>query len=259
MWITAHYQPVSFFSLRPANATTSGGKTLLVPTPFAIKMALLATAIQSRGIAEGERLFPFLKDLQLYLEPPQELIVIKSFSKIRREFQNKTGADKNKSSEEKAQANAEKINRIKEEKAYPFQPTIAYREHVNYHGMLSLACQLADESPLADTLATLLMQINYLGKRGGFLQIMEPPSRSPERPAGQYIELTAAELQAFPANGTLQMLDDCGPKLTFDKANIYNEARITLHSDRIMRYIVLPYRQLRSSRSYIWYQRFDLP
>jgi hypothetical protein len=60
-------------------------------------------------------------------------------------------------------------------------------------------------------------------------------------------------------HGTLQMLDDCGPGLTFDKANIYSDARIALHKDRILRHIVLPYEQVRSSRSYSWYQRFATP
>jgi hypothetical protein len=41
MWIIAHYLPVSFFSLKPAVATSSGGKTLLVPTPYALKMAFI--------------------------------------------------------------------------------------------------------------------------------------------------------------------------------------------------------------------------
>ena len=85
MWIVASYLPVSFFSLKPASATSSGGKTLLIPTPYAIKMALLNNVIRSQGLAEGERLFPFLRDLDLLLEPPETILVMKSFSKIRRE------------------------------------------------------------------------------------------------------------------------------------------------------------------------------
>ncbi|GCF11252.1 hypothetical protein [Dictyobacter arantiisoli] len=243
MLITAQYQPVSFFSLRPANATSSGGKTLLVPTPFAIKMALLSTAIQSRGLAEGERLFPFLRDLDLFLEPPQELIILKSFSKIRRELK-----DKN---------NPEKAQRARDEKEFPLQPTIAYREYVNYRGSLQLACQLDESNPLVEILPDLLLQINYLGKRGGFLQILESPQYSDKSPAGDFVHLTAPIMHTYSTHGTLQMLDDCGAQLTFDKANIYSTAKIVLHKDRILRHIVLPYEQIRSSRSYSWYQRFS--
>lgn len=241
MWITAEYVPVSFFSLRPASATSSGGKTLLIPTPFAIKMALVKTAIGSRGLVEGERLFPFIRDISIHLEPPAEMIVMKSFSKIRRELKDKS--------------NPEKAQRARERKEYPMQPTIAYREYVSYTGTLRLACQLPAESPLSALLPELLMGINYLGKRGGFLQITQPPQSSNELPPGHFVHLTATTQQAFELEGTLQMLDDCGPGLTFAQANIFDGARIVLHRDRVLRHIVLPYRQVRSSRSYSWFQR----
>ncbi len=240
MWIVAHYLPVSFFSLKPAGATSSGGKTLLIPTPYAIKMALLNSVIRSRGLAEGERLFPFLRDLALSLEPPQTILVMKSFSKIRRELKDKS--------------NAEKAQKAREKKEYPLQPTIAYREYIKYQGSLRLACQLPAKSELNEVLPAALMQINYLGKRGGFFQILEPPLIETSQPEGDFIHLTASGLQPFSPMGTLQMVDDCGPGLTFAKANIYNDAKIVLHKDRVLRHIVLPYEHIRSSRNYSWYQ-----
>jgi hypothetical protein len=98
------------------------------------------------------------------------------------------------------------------------------------------------------------MQINYLGKRVGFLQLLAPPHSSAALPTGRFIHLTAAALRSFSPDGTLQMLDDCGPTLTFAKADIFNEAKIVLHKDRILRHIVVPYKHLRSSHSYSWYQ-----
>lgn len=44
LWVTARLTVNTFFSLRPASSTSSGGKTLLTPTPFALKMALLDVA-----------------------------------------------------------------------------------------------------------------------------------------------------------------------------------------------------------------------
>src|SRR5579885_2530847 len=199
MWITAQYLPASFFSLKSAGATSSGGKTLLIPTPYAIKMALLSNVIRSRGIEEGKRLFPLLRDLALYLELPETILVMKSFSKIRRELKEKS--------------NPEKAQRAREKKEYPMQPTIAYREYVSYVGLIRLACEV-NEDGSGELLSGLLMQINYLGKRGGFLQILEPPYMSTTQPEGYFIHLTAPTLQAFSPMGTLQMLDDCGPSLT---------------------------------------------
>jgi hypothetical protein len=240
MWIIAHYLPISFFSLKPAAATSSGGKTLLVPTPYAIKMALLDVAIRTQGITSGEGLFPSLRALTLQLEAPEDILVMKSFSKIQRPIK-----DKN---------DPAKVKRAQERGHFPMQPTIAYREYVNYKGTFRLACQLPEDSPLAGHLPDLLMRINYLGKRGGFIQIVEPPETSSALPAGRFIDLTPGELHGFSASGTLNMLDDCGEKLTFERANIYSGGRVTPGKERIIRHVVLPYRLTRSSRSYSWYQ-----
>ena len=86
MWIVARYLPVAPFSLKPA-AATSSGQTLLVPTPYAMKMALLDVAIRTLGLSVGEYLFPALRDLSISLEMPQDLVVMKGFSKIRRPVQ----------------------------------------------------------------------------------------------------------------------------------------------------------------------------
>jgi hypothetical protein len=53
------------------------------------------------------------------------------------------------------------------------------------------------------------------------------------------------------------VLDDCGPDLTFDKADIYSDKKIKLGKERILRSVSLPYRLVRSSRAYGLYQRID--
>jgi len=75
MWTIAQYQPTAFFSLRPYNATSSGGKSLLVPTPFAIKMALLDTAIRTQGLEQARVLFPILRDLKIAIRLPRYILV----------------------------------------------------------------------------------------------------------------------------------------------------------------------------------------
>ena len=58
MWMVARYAPTALFSLKPAAATSSGGKTLICPTPFSIKMALLDAALSRTrdGAAGREKL-----------------------------------------------------------------------------------------------------------------------------------------------------------------------------------------------------------
>jgi hypothetical protein len=61
----------------------------------------------------------------------------------------------------------------------------------------------------------------------------------------------------FSVNGLLQMLDDCGPKMTFAHADIYSGKRIALGKERILHHVVLPYRLVRSSKGYSYYERID--
>lgn len=241
MWTVAQFLPVAPFSLKPAAATSSGGKTLLAPTPYAIKMALLDVAIRTRGIEEGERLLPFLRDLTIAAALPDDLLVIKGFSKIQRPLKDKS--DEQKALEAQARGH------------WPMQPTIAYREYVYYRDAFELAFTSSEGEALPAELSQLLTCINYFGKRGGFMQIIEPPRQQEHLPESLFTELTADGLQQFHPDGTLQVLDDCGKSLTFQRANIYSAERITIGKERILRHIVLPYRLKRSSRSYSWYQR----
>lgn len=240
MWLVARYLPVSLFSLKSASATASGGKTLLVPTPYAIKMALVDAAIRTRGLAEGERLFPLLRDLSIWLEAPHDLIVAKGFGKIQRLLKDKS--------------NVEKASIAQEMGRWPMQPTIAYREYVYYRDAFQLAFATSNGTDIPPEVSPLLLSINYLGKRGGFVQIMEQPCLVEQLPSNHFIHLTPPTIEAFRMDGTLQMLDDCDKTLTFSRANVYNAERITPGKERILRHVVLPYRVLRSSRSYSWYQ-----
>ena len=239
MWIVARYLPVAPFSLKPASATSSGGMTLLVPTPYAIKMALLDAAIRLFGLTQGEQMFPHLRDCSVALALPDDLIVMKGFSKIRRLL-------KDRSNEEKAQE-------AHERKHFPMQPTIAYREYVYYRETLQLAISPPEQGLPMSVYAQLLSAINYFGKRGGFVQLTAPPTQV-EILSDRFIPLTTSDRNAFHINGTLQVLDDCDKTLTFQRANIYQPDRITLGKERILHHVVLPYQLLRSSRGYSWYR-----
>ncbi|GAC1635126.1 MAG: hypothetical protein NVS4B7_21470 [Ktedonobacteraceae bacterium] len=243
MWLVARYLPVSLFSLKSASATASGGKTLLVPTPFALKMALVDAAIRTRGIAEGERLFPLLRDLSIWLEAPRDLVVIKGFGKIQRLLKDKS--------------NAEKAGLAQEQGRWPMQPTIAYREYVYYRDSFQLAVAMPDGAAVPSEVFQLMLSINYLGKRGSFIQIMEQPHVVEQLPGRHFINLTPTTMEPFHMNGTLQMLDDCSSSLSFAHANIYDAKRITVGKERIIRHVVLPYQVLRSSRSYSWYRHIQ--
>lgn len=231
MWVLARYEMTSLFSLKASMATGSGAKSLLVPTPYALKMALLDAACRTMGVARAEGLWPAIRDAEVALDPPRRAVVTNLFAKVLKPRRGKATAG--------------------DPDYGPFQRTIAFREYVQHSGPLGVALAVGDE--FAPTVAELLLQINYLGKRGGIIQLLEPPQQVVDLPAS-YLVIGDTQPQ-FHCDGILQMLDDCTPALTFEQANTYSKERVTIGKERVIRHIVLPYRLVRSSKSFTVYER----
>lgn len=225
IWIQAIYQPTTLFSLRPSWATTSGGKSLLLPSPYALKMAVLDAAIRSSGLAQAEKAWPWIRDMAVGIQLPAQIVVTNLFTKILRARRNPA-----------APGSAD---------AGPFQKTIAYREYVYHPAPITLAFAVPDKQ--AARLGNWLAQINYLGKRGGLMQLMAAPTPLDE--VADFVLLTA-DANSFPLHGLVQQLDDCDPKMNFVEANIYD----TKKPKRVVRHIILPYQLKKSSRSYSLYE-----
>lgn len=238
VWLTAPYRTTSFFTLKPASSTSSGGKSLLAPTPFALKMALLDIALRLYGSSQGALLFPAIRSLRIALRPPRRAVVNNTFVKIMRPH--KAGVK---------DATGTGLET-------PMGNTIAFREYVSFQDEM----QLAFQGMSLTELTPLLFNLNYLGKRGGFVQLQTIPEEKDwsdeDLKASSYTLLTESTT-IFPVDGLLQMLDDCGPKMTFEHANIYSGKGISLGRERILHHVVLPYRLMRSSKSYSYYERID--
>jgi hypothetical protein len=237
MWLIAEYQPTALFSLKPAWATSSGGKSLLLPTPFAIKMALLDAACRAEGVQAAEVIWPTIRDLTVALRGPKWLVVTNTFTKILKP--RRTPAEPGSGH------------------AGPLQKTIGYREYVQHFGSIAIGLQIED-TDIAEAMVNRLLQINYLGKRGSFMQLMSSPQLVEELPSDFLVIAQTEASEGFLIEGTLHQLDDCGPKVTFDQANIYSAKGIRLGKERILYHVVLPYRLARSSKSYSYYERIGL-
>ncbi len=233
MWILARYEMVALFSLKASTATGSGAKSLLLPTPYALKMALLDAACRTRGVAAARSLWPAIRGARVAVDPPPRALVTNLFAKVL------------KLRRRPAQAG--------DMDAGPFGRTIAFREYVQHVGPLGIALGVSEE--WATDIASLLVQISYLGKRGGVVQLLGPPEEAAELPAG-YLPLDEAQPR-FAADGLLQPFDDCTPSLSFERANVYSKERVLLGRERIIRPIVLPYRQVRCSKSFTLYERVE--
>lgn len=236
MWVIAEYEATALFTLKPATATASGGKTLLVPTPYAIKMALLDVACRTEGRAAGALAWEsWLRDVKVALRPAAQLVVNNTFIKVLKP--RRTPAEPG------------------SQDAGHLMRTITYREYACMDGMFALALQVSVDE-YADTLGRWLACINYLGKRGSFIQLQQLPQTVENLP-DDFVVLNG-QVEGFDLeNVVLTQLDDVGEKLSFSRANIYSGERMTLGKERVLRHVPLPYRLVASSRSYSHYQRSD--
>lgn len=237
MWLIAEYAPAALYSLKLSTATSSGGKTLLVPTPYAVKMALLDAAFRIRGAGIAETLWPLIRDLEVAVQPPASAVVTNLFTKILKPNRNPPA---------KGSAHAG-----------PLGKSIGYREYVYFHGSLRLAVTAPRDGAGSDSLMQLLAAVNYLGKRGSFLQLVRAPELSEALPSG-FVELNPSGGQtAFAARGLIQVMDDCSPDMTLAQASIYSGKTVRQGKDRLSYPVVLPYRLVRASKSYTLYERME--
>src|SRR5436309_5253837 len=255
MWATAVFHQVSLFSLKPADTTSTGGRSLLIPTPFSIKMALLDVALRSYGVSAGAELFPTIRDLAIAMSLPQRIIVNNCFVRILKPRREKSGSEGKKRLGDVQEVEKDETGEADEETGGPFIKNVAFREYVQYSGPLGLALQVGTSRD-AEIITFLLMQIRYIGKRGSFFQIDGLSVIQEQLPVQQgYVRLDGMETDDFGVmpDYTLQLLDDCSPKLTFAKANIYANYPIVLGKERILRHILLPYRLTRTSKIFVLY------
>src|SRR5271154_1084090 len=150
-WLVFRYRPVALFSLKSSRATSTAGKTLLTPTPYAVKMAILDAALR-HGLTENPRhLVRSLAAANLRIGAPQHACVTGTIQSVRQETRD--------------------VERKRKPNSPPYRGSIALREVVHHQGGMRLAFEL--KTSLRELVPVLLQAapaINYFGKRGSFFQ-----------------------------------------------------------------------------------------
>jgi hypothetical protein len=224
-WLVFEYSPVSLFSLKSSRATSTAGKTLLTPTPYAVKMAFLDAALRHGLTKDPERLVRWLAKAILRIGVPDHACVTGTIQRVRQE----------------ARAAGE---------ASPYRTTIAMREFVHYSGVLRLAFDL---KTCADDFIALLLEtapsINYLGKRGSFVQYIHG-ARRPDLGAGftEPVE-DRREVQA----GQRVIMDDFGTKASFSALNSFSQTELRRSKDRRFVETVVPLTVYSSGPAFVHY------
>jgi hypothetical protein len=214
-WLVFDYQPTCLFSLKMAAATSSVGRSLLTPTPYAVKMAFVDAAFCTGRGETAPQLVHALALSEVRVGVPQRAALTHTIIKIRQE----------------------------PKKAIPGEPyisAVAYREFVHFRGRLRWAFDLAR---VADTTAELLVAlspfIHYIGKRGSFVQFQNVSRLAQLGP-----EFTEPLVPGKPYESTrpghIAVLDDFGPDANLDALNSYSDTPIKRDKHRRFVHTLVP-------------------
>ncbi|NUQ05475.1 MAG: hypothetical protein HUU31_16420 [Anaerolineae bacterium] len=193
MWRYVDYLPVTAFGLRPSNTTASGGKSLICPTPYAIKMALLDRLLRADGEGAGRALFPLIRDLALYIRVPDVVAVNRTFQKVLRPSSKKDEL---------------------------WTRTIAQREFCFHGGVMTFAMPVSEIAGAEERLSRLFAEVGYFGRRGSFFQWAGETWRDAP-PGERFVEASRGARMGL-SPGFLQRMDDMLPEATFDDISVFN-------------------------------------
>ncbi|MBD0402739.1 hypothetical protein [Flammeovirga sp. EKP202] len=218
---SAKFLPTALFSLKNSNATNSGAKSLLLPSPYSIKMAILNQAIlvgNDLEVLEQKKstVFDYIKQAKItyHIESGSCFSVNNSFLKIHKPARSGGG----------------------------FQQTVAYREYVHISNPIELIFEVTSEE--AETyLKEYIFRINYFGKKGCFFQFLEY-SNSPQEANVKPFDINEAPV------GILQEYDDFDPSVSFEQVNSYSSKK----TKRKKEVLVLPLKSTHTSKGYTVYE-----
>ncbi len=206
------YQPTNLFSLKESNSTNSGAKSLLIPSPYSIKMALFnqAITIDGKDIFEEKKSkeFAFIKDAQIEYRVIGSFCVNNCFVTIQ----------------------------SLRDGTYRGKPS--FREYIYLSENIEIIFNVKNEVA-KQYLQKYLHRINYFGKRGCFFQFVGYRD-NPGKPNVK--EFDASDFTP----GVLQEFDDISSKALFKNVDNFNSAS----AQREKRILVIPVRNVNSSKSY---------
>lgn len=216
MKFSAIYQPTNLFSLKESNSTNSGAKSLLLPSPYAIKMALFnqAITIEGKEIFEDKKSkkFAYIKETQIQYHVSGSYCVNNCFVTIQ----------------------------SLRDGTYRGKPS--FREYIYLSENIEIIFEVKDDEA-KHYLQKYLYRINYFGKRGCFFQFVKY-SDNPNKPNVQKFDVSN------PAFGILQEYDDISTKAEFKHIDNYDSA----NAQRDKKIFVIPVQNVNSSKSYTHYR-----
>jgi len=228
-WLLLHYQPTTLFALKSSLATSTVGRTLIIPTPYAIKMAFVDAAFRAgKDDRLCRQLVEDLVGVEVRVRPGTDAVVTQTIQLVRQEAKQKTTAE-------------------------IYVRNVAYREIVYISGSWSWALDVAGKGGLAEELLRLAPVIHYVGKRGSMVQYLGTEWTDELGP-----EFTVSMAEVFgskmPPRSHIAVLDDFGSEASFPWLNSFDpDSKPKLHKHRAFVHTLVPAGIANSGPSFVHY------
>ncbi len=231
MWLEFIYQPTTLFTLKASDATNSAGKSLLNPSPYAVKMALLNAICTFDSVSVAEDNFDLIRDLEIQFALPEYIAVNNCFIKIIKKDDHPKGPED------------------------LFKSTVAFREFIYFAGDLKVAVQLPANftQSQVDFLNRYFLRINYFGKRASFFQLISIPQDSISELGHEYSRDIKDKSFHDGRAKILMKVDDFDNDIKFENVNTYSDKK----TKRVSKIIFLPFNMVKANKNFTILQRHD--
>ncbi|RLC39912.1 MAG: hypothetical protein DRH44_08005 [Candidatus Coatesbacteria bacterium] len=247
MWLKVDYHPASLFSFRNIRATGSGATTLLCPTPFAVKSALVDVAIKTKGIKYGKSVFENIRASEIRFKLPDICVVNKTIIRI-------FNLDNRFLSEGTPGHTNDLLRALRDENGNaitdnPVKP--AFREFVYFKGNLSIAINVSDfDDNLVEELIELFRMVNYFGKKGSFMQFLNAETCDALED-GFLQRMDEKRIKKVGNRNFLLTVEDTNENISFNQINVFDSTETLKRTEQIGHYYLLvPAEEILSGKRY---------
>jgi CRISPR-associated Cas5-like protein len=260
VWLRGEYEFASLFSYRLPDFSSAYAPTSPMPGPSAVKLALVATAIEASGkVADGERIFDIVRNAKIGLQTSESLAI----SRVLLKRLKQQPASKAKSESTGTCSNCGRAN----QKLYPIDgellcrdcgtgitTTYGTREYVHFGGAISIYIEVG--SAISTDVARMMSRLRRIGTSDSLLYckgqvgVRTPNQSQIARMTLEFNNLTSlADLAGRPAF----RLKDIREGATFAEANPFSgvSGKNLLEE----KYYVFPLRVHKQGRNWVWYHR----
>lgn len=193
-WLSAVYEFGGLFSYRIPSFSSQYALSSPLPGPSAIKLALVATAIETKNVSNGEKIFEVVKNANVKLSPPRRIALSNVLIK--------------------------RLKAKKERKEGGFERTFGIRGYVHFAEPLKIYIEVGESE---EEIENLLRRIRRFGTSDSVVYCRNVKEEIPPENAIEAVKI----LEKAEKNALIIPVKDLNPDLDveFKHINIYDKSK----------------------------------